>query len=748
MKNFAPLILTLTLLLSPFPSPATAKPAPVQSVSASYGRWQASRIGSGGYHQGVVLCPSDPHRVYTYIDTAGIFRSDDKGRTWRQITAGMHPRPEKYQVRSVAVDPRDADVLLAAFSVGDGLYRSTDGGESWMNVLPKVPFHANNVDRQGGPLIVFNPTNPDIVLVATQGAGTFKSSDNGRTWRRTGLDGHYVTNLVLDPQNPDHAWLSATPRTLQIGGVPADAMSAVMAKSPPPSSGAVSYQGGFYITTDAGETWQQRLERAPKKIVQDPVDPDTLYGIFGEWGLICVSYDRGSTWHEHSDGLHLDRAKLNTWVGSYHDSKYLAIAAGPDYVVCASGTGSFYRLKRGQTTWKKIPLESVRYGEQLWLQADHPAGSAPDPFGRVNHFASAVSSILIDPANPDHWFITDWYAVYQTFDAGRNWELSVEGIESTAVLCVRQDPNDPALVYLGMSDNGYFRSSDGGRSFAKVGANSSWDTSNMKWIDPAAVGAGKVMMIGTGKAGKWISNQIYLSDDYGLNWTRSPMIGLPMTGIPDTEVHRLGVIAVNPANAEEAFVGVSGDAQPGQGGIYRSTDGGISWSWFGTGMSGTIFSDNFWTEENQLAVHPNGVILLVGSGDKQPWRYTDNQWSRLPLKTTSRVNLTVDRFSPATFYLTEEGKGVFRSTDAGKTWQLVKPYSGKFYCVETDHTRSGRVAVTLDETVFYSNDGGDTWIDLDPDRKLPCLPGRGLAFAGDQLVMSTRACGAFWTKLD
>jgi len=743
MMNLSRLTPALALIASLLPSSLAAASAESPPPSAVYGRWQASRIGSGGYHQGVLLCPTEPHRVYTYVDTAGIFRSDDDGETWRQITAGMRPRSVNYQVRSLAVDPRNADVLLAAFSAGSGLYRSTDGGTSWTNVLPDVPFHGNNVDRQGGPLIVFHPRNPDIVLAATQGGGAFKSIDNGRTWRRTGLEGHYATNLVIDQAEPNRAWLSANPRALRKDGIPADAMAVPKSAQAPSPADVTRHRGGFYVTEDAGETWHLLFEHAPKKIVQDPVAPETLYGIFGEYGIIRVSHDRGITWSELSDGLLLDRATLDTWVGSYSDHKYLALAAGPGFVVCSSGKGTFYRLERGQSTWKKIDLEGVRYPGHVWSRSKEPAGSAPDPFGRRNHFASAVSSILIDPANPDRWFFTDWYAVYQTFDGGRNWKLTVEGIESTAVLCVRQDPNDPARVYLGMSDNGYFQSRDGGRSFAKPAANAGWDTSNMKWISPATSQPGLVLMIGSGSQGKWISNQIYRSEDQGRSWSRAPM-----TGLPDTATYRFGVIGVHPAKAAEAYVGVSGDAQPGQGGLYRSTDGGLAWTWFGAGLSGTVFSSDFWTEENQLAVHPAGQMLLVGSGDKKPWRFSDGRWTRLTLDISARVNLAVDRHRPGVFYLTEHGKGVFRSSDAGLTWRLVKPYAGKLFCVETDHSRPGRVAVTLDETVLYSDDDGATWTDLDPERKLPCLPGRSLAFAGNRLVMATRACGAFWTTLE
>ena len=91
-----------------------------------------------------------------------------------------------------------------------------------------------------------------------------------------------------------------------------------------------------------------------------------------------------------SDGLALDEKKSQPTNGFF----YAAMTAGPDFVLVGSGNGTIYRIRPGETTWQKVPRESV------------------DMNGSVhgkNTFGSAMGNITIDPRDPKHWFFTDFY---------------------------------------------------------------------------------------------------------------------------------------------------------------------------------------------------------------------------------------------------------------------------------------------------------------------------------------------------
>ena len=85
------------------------------SSAFTYNGWSSGNFWGGGYVQNVVLCPSNPNRCYTYIDMAGLYRSDDKGNTWRMLH-GAFPKGIGFLVRGLSVDPRNADSIIVVIS--------------------------------------------------------------------------------------------------------------------------------------------------------------------------------------------------------------------------------------------------------------------------------------------------------------------------------------------------------------------------------------------------------------------------------------------------------------------------------------------------------------------------------------------------------------------------------------------------------------------------------------------------------
>ena len=184
----------------------------------------------------------------------GVYRSRDGGQSWENM--GLE---DSEHIGMIRIDPRDSDTIFVAAQGplwsggGDrGLYKSTDGGESWRKVLGNGLGNTEIDDRYTGVSEVhMDPRNPDVMYaVAWQrfrnvavvmdggpGTGIYKSQDGGETWRELteGLPEENMgkTGLAISPQDPDviYATIELDNRT-----------------------------GGFWRSADGGETWQKLTE--------------------------------------------------------------------------------------------------------------------------------------------------------------------------------------------------------------------------------------------------------------------------------------------------------------------------------------------------------------------------------------------------------------------------------------------------------------------------------------------------------
>jgi photosystem II stability/assembly factor-like uncharacterized protein len=689
----------------------------VDAGLVTYGPWRSCHIGGGGYIQDVILCPSDPERLYAYVDVGGVYRSDDGGRKWRMMNADLPLGAAAQNVRSLIVDPRNEDRLVAA--IGDawadpeGIYLSDDGGGTWRRALV-APFCANGAHRWAGPVLARDPRNPDVVLAAAVDSGLWRSEDNGETWEQRGATGLYPTHLSFSRHHAGRVWLCAPEHRLWMQGRGEEQF----------------FEGGLHRSDDGGLTWRCISSQGPSEVLEDPLDPNLLFGLFG--GIVQASRDGGATWQLFADGLPERTTEVPRYPsgeGHPHPSEdnFQALAAGPDFVLIASATGTFYRLDSGQTTWMRI--------ERLGLTQLYEG----EPWhGGEGRFGMALASIVVDPHDPEHWWLTDWFAAYQTHDAGRHWELSMDGIEVTCTLVLQQDPSNPDRVHLGMLDNGYFRSDDGGVSFRNVRAGIS---NNVKCLSLSPENPRRLYAVGASRD-RWESSQVFVSDDAGGSWRRSPMRGLP-----DGGSHRRNTIIASLSDPETVYLAVSGEVAPGAGGIYVSRDGARSWTWLGEGLpEGEQFFVHgiLGQSGREIAASPDGSLVCIGRR-RGLYRRTPGAatWERVEGSPARGANCVVaDPIAPHRFYLA--ARGVYRSDDGGLTWAQILGESASQ--VTMDLARPKRLAAGTADGVALSEDGGATWRML--DRRLPRRSDDLVAFAGDHLIAGSNGSGAFWMSLD
>lgn len=371
----------------------------------------------GGRVTAVAGHRAQPSTFYFGSTGGGVWKSEDYGVTWRNISDGYFRTGSIGAIRVAESDPNiiyvgtGSDGIRSNVIIGKGVYRSTDGGETWAHVgLESV--------GQIGRMIV-HPTNPDIVFVAAIGnpfgkgphRGVYRTRDGGRTWEKVLFvsDSVGFYGLVMEPGNPNVLYASAwraerKPWTIISGARPEAGV-------------------GIYKTTDGGETWTRLTNGLPKTMLGkidlsiSPANPRRVYALVEapdpEEGLYR-SDDAGQTWHlvSNQPGL-MNRPFYYTNV--HADPK----SADVVYV----NNESFYRSTDGGKTWQRL---STPHGD--------------------NH------DMWINPDNPEIFIQSNDGGANVTLDGGKTW--STQHNQPTAEL-YQVDVNDdfPSWACAGQQDN-------------------------------------------------------------------------------------------------------------------------------------------------------------------------------------------------------------------------------------------------------------------------------------------------------
>src|SRR5256714_14743497 len=245
------------------PSPsATSSPSPSPMLlgEALFKNLKARSIGPavmGGRVSEIAIDPRNPFVFYVGLAHGGVFKTNDNGVTFQPI----FDKQPMLSIGAVAVAPSDSDVVWVGTGEandrnssdwGDGVYRSTDGGEKWQNVGLK---NGRSIAR-----IVVDPKKPDVAYIAAMGnlwtdggeRGLFKTSDAGKTWKlvlkaSAPHDAHTgCGDVMIDPTNAEtiYAALYARQRT------PWSFTSG-------PSVTGGEDVGGIFKSTDGGTTWNK-----------------------------------------------------------------------------------------------------------------------------------------------------------------------------------------------------------------------------------------------------------------------------------------------------------------------------------------------------------------------------------------------------------------------------------------------------------------------------------------------------------
>ena len=379
-------------------------------------KWRCIGPFRGGRSNCATGVVGNPNVYYQGTTGGGLWKTDDMGITWRNVSDGFFKTGSVGAVAVAESDPNIAYVGMGEHAVrgvmtsgGDGVYKSTDAGKTWKKIGLDLTQHISR--------IVINSKDPNIVYVAAQGAlyskskerGIYKSVDGGLTWKKV----LYVdektgcAEISMDMNNPSILYAAMW----EHGRLPWKVISGG------PGS-------GLYKSTDAGEHWEKMKEGLPKEMGKMSIavcrsNSEKIYALIEsdsekEEGGLYMSEDAGKSWSQVSDDNHLIQ---RAWY-------YIELFPDPLnentlYVMSASA----FRSIDGGKTWEDISNTHGDY-HNLW----------------------------INPTNSNNMIISDDGGSAITFNQGKTW--SSQNNQPTAQFYrINVDNQFPYNIYGGQQDN-------------------------------------------------------------------------------------------------------------------------------------------------------------------------------------------------------------------------------------------------------------------------------------------------------
>ena len=397
LRSVALSLITLVFLALPVYSQA---PDPAFYNNLRYRLVGPSR---GGRVTTVTGVPSQPRTFYMGVASGGLFRTTDSGATWTPITDGKVPLGSTGSVAVADSDPNiiylgtGSDGVRSNVSTGRGVYKSTDAGQTWKFV---GLYNAGQIGA-----VRIHPTNPDIVWVAAGGdifkpndeRGVFKTTDGGKTWRKVLFVSNSVGAMDVEaqPGNPNvvYAWMSRLERK-------------------PWTIISGSREGGFYKSTDGGETFTKISTGLPNELIGKAnlavtaANPNRIYALIEArpGAGLYRSEDAGQTWAlVNSQGALVQRPFYYTTLGADPSNADVVYAGAEGFFKSTDGGKTFniFRTPHGDNhdIWIN-PKDS-----QIMIQSNDGGANVSTDGGRtwstqMNQPTAEIYGVWVDNVFP------------------------------------------------------------------------------------------------------------------------------------------------------------------------------------------------------------------------------------------------------------------------------------------------------------------------------------------------------------
>ncbi len=524
-----PILLLAALMVLPVQvTSAKEKPQQTKNDSLKSGTFSGLKfrgIGpsfTSGRIADLAINPDNPSEYFVAVASGNVWKTINNGTTFEPVFENYGA----YSMGVIAMDPNNHNVIWVgtgennhqrALGYGDGIYKSMDGGKSFKNMGLKD-------SRQIGGIVI-DPRNSDVVFAAAEGSawgpggdrGLYKSTDGGETWNKV-LDiseNTGVNNVVMDPKDPDVLYATSEQRRrhvfTKIGGGPESAVykstdngetwRKIMKGLPgvhiggmgiaiSPADHNVVYliveaaesKGGFFKSEDRGESWQKMSDyhssgQYYNEIVCDPVDVNKVFSLETR---TQVTLDGGKTWNSlGNDNRHVDDHAL--WINPANTNHMLIGGDGGLYESFDAGKKWLFKSNLPVTQFYRVQVDNDKpfYNVYGGTQDNNSFGGPSQ-----NYSSEGVSS-------------EEWYPI-----------LGGDGF------WVQIDPNDPNIVYCEYQYGNMYRydKQSGENLNIKPRPRKNEKTYKWNWNAPLIISPHSPTRLYA------FANKVFRSDDRGESW--------------------------------------------------------------------------------------------------------------------------------------------------------------------------------------------------------------------------------------
>ncbi|MBI3951208.1 MAG: hypothetical protein HY314_12225, partial [Acidobacteria bacterium] len=582
----------------------------------------------------------------------------------------------------LAIDPMTPTTIYALTN-SNGVYKSTDGGVTWVEKNVGLPAH--KIVKWGhlfANLLVTDPKNPDTVYIPVQGriykstggAEHWAESSRGTTFPACGAHGDNIAGILIDPRNSDHLYAGTV---------------------------ASGCSGGLFESMDAGATWRQvagsnivgsGLGNDAWALALDPTRPNRLY-IGSIKDAFFFSQTGGKSWSSFIPPQAVNSSRV-----------VVVDPASTRRVFLGNGNGLFILMS---TTFAVSVVAHVLPGEDIWSIQFVPSNpriiyiataagglyKSTDgglQWQHLGHTDTFPQSLAIHPSNPDIIYTGSAGAgTYQSFDGGQTFAARNEGLPFKAqVQTLIRHPQNGNILYAGISANGVYQSLDRGQSWTKMSSDANVANAFHLTINPA----NPDILYGGDRV-------IKKSTDGGWTWTE----------ILKPEIAFFRSFALDPNGPDTLFTVDSTNLK-----MYKSTDGGRTWAIKASyapsapvRVAESIVVDP--TNSNRVYAASYDFLWKSTNGG-ETWRRVTRGLESIPLANWIEA-ITIDPVIPSILYITTRANKVFKSVDFGETWSdtgFVGPLPGRIIVDANDHNTLSVATLT---SWFQSADGGRSWVE-------------------------------------
>jgi hypothetical protein len=727
------------------------------ATSQSY-NWRNVVINGGGYVPGIVFSPKEANLIYARTDIGGAYRWNQTTQSWTQLLSWLaHDDWNWTGVESIAPDPVDSNVVYLAVGTytnewaptNGAILRSADKGATFTRYDLPFKVGSNMPGRNMGERLAIDPNNTSILFLgARSGNGLWKSTNAGQTWSRvTSLTdgGTYVqdpsTSYLAD--KPGVVWVTFDPRSGTAGTATKTIYVGVASKEHP-----------IYRTTDGGATWTVLAGQPTGFLAHHGVlgANGVLYVTYSD---TQGPYDggKGDVWkYDTATSVWTMISPIpSTSSDDYFGYGGLAVDAQNPGTIMVTSLNSWwpdaiiFRSTDAGTTWKRIwewasyPARTLHYTMDVttapWLDFGNKAPIDPVPAVKVGWM---IGDIKIDPFNSNRMMYGTGATIYgstnlTSWDTAGTFALKcmAGGVEETAPLGLISPPSGPNLVSA-LGDIGGYKHDSLTTVMPSLYTVPYAGTYND--IDYAGAKATFMVRVGKGDpAAQYPGNlSTAFSFDGGASWSvgngviggitgggtvaaaadASAVVWAPENGVPSVStdggnswtgssgISNGAVVASDRVNALKFYAAQNGTA-------YASTDKGKTFVAKVTGLPTSARlravpgrDGEVWLAGSQL----NGTAPAATSG---LYRSTDSGATFTKVAAPSITYADVVGFGmpaggqtyPAVFIsgIVDGVKGLYRSDDAGASWIKIDDAQHQFgsvgRCITGDPRIYGRVYV-------------------------------------------------------